>query len=432
MALITKQTRLGDLEYLANDTCIGKSLSIYGEWAEKEIEFLRGLIDEGDVVLDVGANIGTHTCSFADMVGKTGKVFAFEAQSYLYDILKKNCARLCPSVRVELFHALVSSGMGQVIEEQVDYKKDGNFGAISFTSAKSKALNTGEPIEEITIDSLHLEKCDLIKVDVEGMESDVLRGALETIRQQMPLLFFECNDLEIGWECLTILDEIGGYEYFVHVSSPYNPDNYNKVSKNIFFDYMESSVIAVPNGHPAVSYIKDKAVVVGGLTSFVKEILRAPRSLDHPLEKLKLSVSNEDFEKILSSQRVHLNEAAELAVNRLKENEALSARLAETDAALNETKELAISRLEENKAISARLAETDAALNETKELAISRLKEMQALSERLDETNRALLAEKSQASEWRKEAEDLVVMLRNMRGTYVWRLAKVLGLVKDI
>ena len=120
--LVTKPTRFGNLEFLANDTCIGKSLSTYGEWAENEIEFLRGLVNEGDCVLDVGANIGTHTCSFATMVGDTGKVVAFEAQRFLYEILGKNCANLHPSVEVELLHAVVSSQTGQVSEEQITKK----------------------------------------------------------------------------------------------------------------------------------------------------------------------------------------------------------------------------------------------------------------------------------------------------------------------
>jgi FkbM family methyltransferase len=422
--LVTKATRLGNLEFLANDTCIGKSLSTYGEWAENEIEFLRGVVKEGDIVLDVGANIGTHTCSFLNMVGRTGKVYAFEAQRFLYEILEKNCTNLHPSSEVELLHAVVSSHVGQVTEEQVDYKKDRNFGAISFTAANSRALETGEAIAVITIDSLDLEKCDLIKVDVEGMEAEVLRGAHETIRQLLPLVFFECNDLEAGWECLSILDEIGGYEYFVHASSPYNPENFNGVSENIFFDYMESNIIAVPGKHPAVSYIRDHAVGVDGLNAFIKEILRPPRSLDHPLERFKLSISNEDSANIISEQAVSLNEATELAVSRMKENEALN-------AALNETKDLAVSRMKDNEALSARLVETDAALNETKELAVGRMKENEALSARLGEINRALVVEESQAARWRQEAAALQEAMRQMRATRVWRLARAVRLVKD-
>ena len=85
-----KACKHGLFIYNPNDTFIGASLENYGEWCEYEIDLLKKYIKPGDTVIDVGANIGTHTIAFARMVGKTGKVFAFEPQPRLDKILGAN------------------------------------------------------------------------------------------------------------------------------------------------------------------------------------------------------------------------------------------------------------------------------------------------------------------------------------------------------
>ena len=78
--------------YNRNDTFIGRSLEFYGEWCEFEIVLMRQLIKLGDIVIDAGANIGTHTVAFANLVGSTGIVHAFEPQGRHFMMLAGNAA----------------------------------------------------------------------------------------------------------------------------------------------------------------------------------------------------------------------------------------------------------------------------------------------------------------------------------------------------
>ena len=77
--------RYGTMLTLPSDNVIGKSLRIYGEWAEHELSILRSFISPGATVVDVGANIGTHTLPFSRWV-ENGRVMAIEGSArYLRD-----------------------------------------------------------------------------------------------------------------------------------------------------------------------------------------------------------------------------------------------------------------------------------------------------------------------------------------------------------
>src|SRR5262245_3941932 len=85
-----KDCRHGRLCYLLTDSYIGRSLDIYGEYSEGEIDLFRQLLRPGDVAVDVGANIGALTIGMARLVGPSGAVLAFEPQRVIFDILAQN------------------------------------------------------------------------------------------------------------------------------------------------------------------------------------------------------------------------------------------------------------------------------------------------------------------------------------------------------
>ena len=67
-----KECRHGFFLYNRNDTFIGRSLDLYGEWCEGELVALFQIVQPGQVVIDVGANIGTHTVPLAKKVTQSG------------------------------------------------------------------------------------------------------------------------------------------------------------------------------------------------------------------------------------------------------------------------------------------------------------------------------------------------------------------------
>ena len=75
-----------------NDTYIGRSIGKYGEFSEGEIAIFDQLCRPGDIVVEVGANIGTHTLPIAKMVGVAGRVHAFEPQRIVFQTLCANMA----------------------------------------------------------------------------------------------------------------------------------------------------------------------------------------------------------------------------------------------------------------------------------------------------------------------------------------------------
>jgi len=96
------------------------------------------------------------------------------------------------------------------------------------------------------IDDLKLKKCNLIKIDVEGMETKVIDGAEDTIENHKPIIYTENNRKEGSEELLATLFEFE-YQCYWHVSDYYNPKNFFKNKENIFKSLVpEVNVLALP------------------------------------------------------------------------------------------------------------------------------------------------------------------------------------------
>lgn len=220
---IVKECRYGTFVCNKNDWPIGTSILNYGEYAMEELNFLKQLITKDSVVVDAGANIGTHTVWFSQ---HAATVIAFEPQRIAFQTLCANAA-LNNCLNVHAFHAAVGKECGQILVPFRDQNQPNNFGGVPLAGATE-----GEFGQLVTIDSLNLVRCDLIKADVEGMEADLLYGASETIAKFRPLLYLEADGAQ-AHEAIRMLFKLG-YACYWHMPNLFNPHNIEGNPEDVF------------------------------------------------------------------------------------------------------------------------------------------------------------------------------------------------------
>ena len=167
------------------DEAVIKAVKRGNIWEKKLLTHYKKLIKEGDTVLDIGAYLGTHSLAFSQLVGGRGEVLSFEPQDNIFKLLKKTVSfnRL---YNIKLFRLAVYNKNGNITFSNTDT------GKASISHIRSRLSNaTKKKVKTITIDSLKLKKCDLIKIDVEKCEWVVLEGAYNTIIKHRPIIFIE-------------------------------------------------------------------------------------------------------------------------------------------------------------------------------------------------------------------------------------------------
>jgi FkbM family methyltransferase len=239
--MAVRECRHGTMLFNVHDRFIGRALDLYGEWCEAELIALAPLLEPGCVVVDVGANIGTHTVSFARTVGRDGRVFAFEPQRLVYQTLCGNVA-LNGLTNVIAFHAAASDRLGHARIPALDPEKEYNFGAVAVCDDDG-----GELVEAIPIDALDLRACRLVKIDVEGMEAIVLRGAEKTVARCQPALFVENNTVRGSRELLVAIEELG-YRAYWHIAPYFSERNFFGCANDVFAQLRpEANLLCVPS-----------------------------------------------------------------------------------------------------------------------------------------------------------------------------------------
>lgn len=252
-------TRYGKMLHNRNDTYIGNSLERYGEWGQEEIELCRQLVRPGGVVLDIGANVGSHTLGFADAVGPGGLVYAFEPQRIVFQTLCANVA-LNSLTQVVARQQAVGEAPGSLMIPPINPNQVGNFGGLGLGQHAA-----GEPVPCIRLDDLPLPQCDLVKIDVEGMEAQALRGARATLQRLRPYLYVENDRPAKSPELVRLLDELG-YRMYWHITACYNPNNFKGDPVNIFQVTRDDGTIVNISSHNMLCVPKESPLVVQGLT----------------------------------------------------------------------------------------------------------------------------------------------------------------------
>lgn len=236
------QGRHGHFVYNENDLYVGKSLEVYGEYSEHETELFSQIVKRGSLVIEIGANIGSQTVILARFVGDEGLVYAFEPQPLVFQNL---CANISINglKNVRAFPFACGSTNGCIYVPPVDYESSGNFGGISMHHSM------GERVSLIKIDDWLDIKNDIsmIKIDVEGMEQQVILGLLDTINHCKPFLYVENDRIEKSKDLIELLWGLG-YQCYWHITPLYNINNYFNENINVFENLISINMLCMPSG----------------------------------------------------------------------------------------------------------------------------------------------------------------------------------------
>ncbi|THD62598.1 FkbM family methyltransferase [Phenylobacterium sp.] len=244
----TLQTRHGPMLALAGDRYVTASLEAYGEFSHVEWMLLGQLVKPGMVVVEAGANIGAHSVALARACAP-GPLYLFEPQQRVFQIL---CANLVLNgiTNAVAFPEACGEAEGLVRLPSVDYAAGGNFGGVSVAADVEGPAAPGTRVRVRALDSLDLPACHLIKVDVEGFEAQVIRGAAQTIARFRPVLYLE-NDRPTGQQELISLVAGLGYDLYWHTPPLFHPENFRGNAVNLFPGVGSVNMLCLPseNGH---------------------------------------------------------------------------------------------------------------------------------------------------------------------------------------
>ncbi len=239
-----KICRFGPMLFNRHDAYVGRSLGLYGEYGPAEAALFEQIVQPGMWVVEVGANIGTHTVHLSRLTGDAGKVIAFEPQRLTFQTLCANIA-LSSRTNVHAYQMGLGHDSGEAGETLLDPTATANFGGVALDAAHAGT----HPLLRIpvrTLDSFALPACHFIKIDVEGMELAVLAGARETIQRHRPVLFLENDRKQKSPDLISAVLSYGYDAYWVYTPL-YSPENFSRNPMDVFKGVNSISLICIPS-----------------------------------------------------------------------------------------------------------------------------------------------------------------------------------------
>lgn len=248
MRTCLKELRWGKFNLIEGDM-ISEIAACYGEWSEVEVSVFRHIIDEHSNIIEVGSNIGMHAVPLAKTAHQ-GKLLCFEPQRIIFQQLCCNLA-LNDLTNVESYRLGVGNESGECSIESSDYSQAWNYGSFSLhkgfsTEANFQGKISREKIETIKLDDFppisELNALDLLKIDAEGLDIDVLKGAVQTIQRFKPAIFVEAQPSSAG-EIFNYLKSLEYIPFWV-VSERYQATNFYGAERAEFG--IDTNFLALP------------------------------------------------------------------------------------------------------------------------------------------------------------------------------------------
>ena len=252
------QARHGWMLVNPNDFFIGRAILEYGEYGEAEAQLLRQLFVRPGVVVEVGANIGTHTVPLAKKAAEERRdCFAFEPQPVIFQNLCANLA-LNGITHVRAWPWACGETAKTLYFRRPDYGVLGNFGAVEMhadvSSERDVAVSCVQ-LDEVLAD----HTVGLLKIDAEGFELKTLQGAVNLLARSRPVLYVENDRVDASRALIEWLWQ-QDYRLWWHVPFLFSPDNFFGNDENIYGDVASVNMLCLPkectvpvSGLPAVT-----------------------------------------------------------------------------------------------------------------------------------------------------------------------------------
>lgn len=240
--------RHGVFAAYASDAYLGEAVLKYGEYGEHEFLFLStiwsSLPAPRGCIVEVGANAGYLTVPLM----KLAEVFAFEPQPPVFKLLLDNVTRNGPHKgAAHVYQLAVSDEVGSIQCPVVPFTDErANHGGVSMLP--QLAITDYETVEVpcVTLDQKIAKPVSLVKVDVEGMELQVLKGAKNLIATDQPVLYVENDRPEKSRALIRFVWELG-YQCWFHLPPLFNPHNFFGKKENLWPGTVSVNILCLPN-----------------------------------------------------------------------------------------------------------------------------------------------------------------------------------------
>jgi FkbM family methyltransferase len=211
----------GRLFEFNSETKLNHQIYFFGDRESAATRLVKQIVQPGDVAFDVGANVGWYTTLFSHLVGEKGQVYALEPVPSTFAALETSIRMNNCLPNILTFNVLCGEeeGKGTIFE----------FPGLHPGLSSSRSIANEQKIEHslnaLTIDCLaaryHINRIDIVKIDVEGAELSVLRGATRSLKDgKIICVIIEANFERanaFGYEfeeCLELMRNLNDFKFY--------------------------------------------------------------------------------------------------------------------------------------------------------------------------------------------------------------------------
>lgn len=245
-------TKYGRIVYPSSGDLVSKSLELYGEWADGQIQFLQQFLQPGDAVVEIGAHAGIHTLALAQSVSPEGIVYAFESKGPGLEALRST---------------MLENGVTNV---EVREFEDSSYQSSPGAEMSKLALSAKPALEHLA----------LMTIDMARAGGSVIDCFRDMISRHQPLVFVEFEALEQGHAALSRLSAAGYSAHYVRTPA-FNKSNACNEIENIFGIADDYGILFLPRGLKlndiSLSFGSASVTLVEALEDLAAEFLATPR-----------------------------------------------------------------------------------------------------------------------------------------------------------